>query len=187
MLNLTDPGVDRSLRTALIAAAVVAAVWTGVAGYETSAARAAVSSKTATLETKKSQLDTQDITYRARRRASKFVGDVPRRAPYRGTSAFAFAMNQLVQKAGATLLNIRFGTKQESPNAGAAPAGSHELSNTFECTVSGDFPSLIRVVDGFAATTGAVSVTSTDLSRQQVDMKTGHATVQMHIQGKLDQ
>jgi len=184
MLNLTDPGVDRSLRSTLIIAIVVAAIWTGVVVYETSAARAAVSSKTATLETKKSQLDTQDITYRARRRASKYVGDVPQRAPYRGTSAFAFAMNQLVEKAGATLLNIRFGTKQADKNAG----GSHsDPSNTFECTVSGDFPSLIRVVDGFAAITGAVSVTSTDLSRQQVDMKTGKSVVQMHIQGKLDQ
>jgi hypothetical protein len=182
MLNLTDPGVDRSLRSALIVTALVAAVWTGFAAYETSAARAAVSSRTATLETKKSQLDTQDITYRARRRASRFVGDVPRRAPYRGTSAFAFAMDQLVVKAGATLLNIRFGTTQADQHS-----VSHDETNTFDCTVSGDFPSLIRVVDGFAATTGAVSVTSTDLSRQQVDPKTGKATVQMHIQGKLDQ
>ena len=184
MLNLTDPGVDRSLRSTLIVTALVAAVWTGVVVYETSAARAAVSSKTATLETKKSQLDTQDITYRARRRASKYVGDVPQRAPYRGTSAFAFALNQLVEKAGATLLTIRFGTKQADQRS----SGAHtDPSSTFECTVSGDFPALIRVVDGFAATTGAVSVTSTDLSRQQVDMKTGQATVQMHIQGTLDQ
>ena len=187
MLNLTDPGVDRSLRTTLIIGAVIAAVWTGFVGYETSAAHASVSSKTALLETKKSQLDTQDITYRARRRASKYVGDVPRRAPYRGTSAFAFDMDQLVQRAGASLLNVRFGTKSADQSGGAAHDTHTGQSNTFECTISGDFPSIIRVVDGFAATTGAVSITSTDLSRQQVDPKTGKCVIQMHVQGKLDQ
>jgi len=177
--KLTAPGVDRSLRSTLVIAALVAVVWTGIVGYETSAARAAVSLKTAQLETKKSQLDTQDIAYRTRRRASKFVGDVPHRAPYQGTSAFAFALNQIVQKAGGQVLYIRFGTKSGSNGGGS--------SATFECTVTGDFASLVRVVDGFASTNGAVSVTSTDLTRQQVDPKTGKAIVQLHIQGKLDQ
>src|SRR5205823_2530683 len=111
LLTLTKPGVDRTLRSTLVIGALVAAVWTGFVGFETAAARTLVSSKSATLDTKKSQLDTQDIAYRARRRAAKDVGDVPWRAPYRGTSAFAFAMDQLTHKAGATLLSIRFGTK----------------------------------------------------------------------------
>lgn len=184
LLNLTDPRVDRTLRSMLIGAALIAAAWTGLVAYESTSARAAVSAQSGQLEAKKSEMDQQDITFRARRRVSLGMGDVPAAAPFRGTAQFAYDVDRLVRGAGGSVMSLRFGAKSQDPSGQNDDSSS---TDTFECTITGSYPSLVTVLDGFASPQSTATVVSTDLSRDVVDPKTGMAQIQMRIEGKLDQ
>lgn len=183
--SLTDPRIDIALRNVLIAAAAVCAVWTGIVAYEASAARAEVAAQSITLETKKSQMDTADINFRAQRRTSRLVGQIPQAAPSQGTAAFAAMADALIRHTGATLVNIRFGTTSngDDKSSGSGHGGDSDI---FDCTIEGQFPALMRIVDGFATSAGGVTIVSTDFSRAQMDPKTGTSIVTMHMMGKLD-
>ena len=101
-------------------------------------------------------------------------------------SEFAYAADTLARNSGATLLGIRFGVK--STSAGKASSGGHDdSSNTFECTIEGGFPAMVRVVDGFASAASDVRITSAQMTRGQIDPHTGDCKISMHLMGKLDQ
>jgi hypothetical protein len=176
-INLTDPRIDRAFRNTLIGTATVCLFWSGIVAAQTSAARSQLSTKKTQLEAKKNELQTQDIAYRTRRRTAREIGDVPKAVPFQGTSAFAYTTDTLARGAGASLLNIKFGNT----------SGNNAQSPTFESDVAGGFSSLVKVLDGIATAGSGTVITSTSISRENVNPQTGNAVAKMRIEGNLGQ
>ena len=204
------PETERSLKAALRITVAVAVFWTLAGAYGVWLSRAALAAAQSSVLLKSNQMSQIEQALPDKRRAAlKADGIKALSSQKTGNADITVECADLARSAGAEFRGVRIGDSGQmaaaaqpspapaqagpAPGAGAAPAApasapaNARTSETFECSIAGEYPALTRFLSGLAASDHILDITSLQVTGGSAKAETGTPRLEMKISGTVSE